>query len=488
MRLLVAGGSLEQGLLSSRIKSLRVYRFVHKPVSAQRLKLFIDVANRPGEAVRAGSTQTVEVLRAPADADRGRNGISGRRNSIILIAAVIGLIGAAVWLVRPHAAGVSAVAPTRSNPDLDALIQQADQLFAQSHFVAIDGNSAADLYSKAMALDPSDARARSGLERSIDYGLREVETALTGGKLDEAEARIAALKVVAPRNARLEFLIAQLAREREHALTDASRRGAVEGRQAQAHRQMLLAQDALRRGALVDPTDDNALAYLRSAERLWPDEPQIGTVREALVARMLASAESDLSEQQVTEARRLLDAAGSLGAEPASLERLRRRADQITVEIASASKAQLATATTPASAAPAPAAAATPAAAEAAQAVATATAQSAAKADATNLSSGEASSTEPVPASRLQLQRRSDPEYPTRALVQRISGWVELEFTVGRDGSVGDIAVRAAAPSGVFEKSAIDALKHWRYLPVRRDGQAVEQRAWVRIRFTASEH
>ena len=65
-----------------------------------------------------------------------------------------------------------------------------------------------------------------------------------------------------------------------------------------------------------------------------------------------------------------------------------------------------------------------------------------------------------------------------------MNGWVELEFTVLADGSTGNIVVTNSSPRRVFDSSAVNAVKQWRYKPVMRGGKAVDQRAAVRIRFT----
>ena len=58
-----------------------------------------------------------------------------------------------------------------------------------------------------------------------------------------------------------------------------------------------------------------------------------------------------------------------------------------------------------------------------------------------------------------------------------------MEFTIAPDGTTRDLVVRNAQPLRTFDQSAIDAVKRWRFEPVRRDGAAVAQRAAVRIRF-----
>ena len=49
LRLMIAGQSAEQTALARRIADQSVFRFVHKPASPQRLKLFLDAAVRTPE-------------------------------------------------------------------------------------------------------------------------------------------------------------------------------------------------------------------------------------------------------------------------------------------------------------------------------------------------------------------------------------------------------------------------------------------------------
>ena len=225
-RFLVAGNSVDQAQLATRIASQRVFRFVHKPASAQRLKLFVDAACRPLDATGSGTTQTVEVLSLPAETPPGETaGGTNRQPLRVAAAAALALAVGGVWLLqRPHSPmpASAATQATASPSDVDAWVQRADQAFASSHFIAQDGSSAAEGYGKALALAAEDSRARSGLARSIDYGLRDIETALTAGRLDEAAAGLAALQNLAPRNTRVEFLLSRLARERSFTAAEAS--------------------------------------------------------------------------------------------------------------------------------------------------------------------------------------------------------------------------------------------------------------------------
>ncbi len=79
---------------------------------------------------------------------------------------------------------------------------------------------------------------------------------------------------------------------------------------------------------------------------------------------------------------------------------------------------------------------------------------------------------------------RVDPEYPPRARQRGIEGFVDLEFTIGPAGTVKDPRVIAARPTAVFERSALRAVRRWRYNPRIEDGVAVERMGVrVRIRF-----
>jgi protein TonB len=89
-----------------------------------------------------------------------------------------------------------------------------------------------------------------------------------------------------------------------------------------------------------------------------------------------------------------------------------------------------------------------------------------------------------VPANTLTLIKSVAPSYPEGAARRALEGWVELDFTVAASGTVKNIAVRAANPAGVFDTAAESALSRWRYQPVMRDGNATDQRARIRIRFT----
>ena len=76
-----------------------------------------------------------------------------------------------------------------------------------------------------------------------------------------------------------------------------------------------------------------------------------------------------------------------------------------------------------------------------------------------------------------------DPEFPEIARDQDLTGFVDLEFMVHADGSVTDVTVLKAQPVGIFEKTAVLAVRQWRYRPVERDGMPVDAHARLRLNF-----
>jgi protein TonB len=76
---------------------------------------------------------------------------------------------------------------------------------------------------------------------------------------------------------------------------------------------------------------------------------------------------------------------------------------------------------------------------------------------------------------------RIDPDYPMRARQRRIEGWVVVEFTISSSGTVKDPVVIASHPGKIFDRSALQAIRKWKYNPKIEGGAAVE-RSGVKVR------
>ncbi|HEU4664664.1 MAG TPA: energy transducer TonB [Dokdonella sp.] len=75
------------------------------------------------------------------------------------------------------------------------------------------------------------------------------------------------------------------------------------------------------------------------------------------------------------------------------------------------------------------------------------------------------------------------PAYPPAAVRNRQDGWVEVEFTVGADGSVQNAHVTASEPSRVFDREAVRAVQQAKFEPRLENGQAVASTLRRRIEF-----
>lgn len=64
--------------------------------------------------------------------------------------------------------------------------------------------------------------------------------------------------------------------------------------------------------------------------------------------------------------------------------------------------------------------------------------------------------------------------YPRRALQRGIEGFVIVEFTVTKQGSVRDPFVVEANPQGIFEQAALDAALKFKYKPRVVNGEPTE--------------
>ncbi len=81
-------------------------------------------------------------------------------------------------------------------------------------------------------------------------------------------------------------------------------------------------------------------------------------------------------------------------------------------------------------------------------------------------------------------QVRIQPDYPIQARQRGIEGWVDVQFTIGPDGSVRNPVVLNAEPKTIFDRAALQAVKGWKYNPKIVDGKPVERLDLrVRIRF-----
>ncbi|MEZ4386552.1 MAG: energy transducer TonB [Candidatus Krumholzibacteriia bacterium] len=76
-----------------------------------------------------------------------------------------------------------------------------------------------------------------------------------------------------------------------------------------------------------------------------------------------------------------------------------------------------------------------------------------------------------------EVVSRVNPEYPYQARERGIEGYVAVKVLVAADGSVRQLNILKAKPSGVFETAVRKALPGWRFQPGEVGGEPVT--AWV---------
>ena len=71
---------------------------------------------------------------------------------------------------------------------------------------------------------------------------------------------------------------------------------------------------------------------------------------------------------------------------------------------------------------------------------------------------------------------RIEPQYPRKAAMQGIQGWVVLQFDITEAGAVSNVSILDAKPKRIFNMAAKRALLKWKYKPPVVDGKPVAQK------------
>ena len=75
------------------------------------------------------------------------------------------------------------------------------------------------------------------------------------------------------------------------------------------------------------------------------------------------------------------------------------------------------------------------------------------------------------------------PDYPERALIKCIEGYVIIRFTVTETGSVADPEITRAEPPGIFDRSAVRSVLRWKFQPQLADGKPISVITYTRVNF-----
>jgi TonB family protein len=209
---------------------------------------------------------------------------------------------------------------------------------------------------------------------------------------------------------------------------------------AESDRIAALARDRIRDGKLVEPTNDSAAAYLTALQNTDANHSYVAAGSRELATKLLDRASTAAREGKSAQSEADLVQARKWGADPKDIQAIQ--------QAAAARKSAPSRATTGAQN------------------------SAATKSEPENLQS------------KLKRTRYQAPEYPERALSQKISGAVTLEYIVNTKGEPQDVRVVSAEPAGTFDRAAINAVKRWKYEPLLIDNVPQEVPARTVIRFS----
>ena len=481
--LMATGRREEEHSVAMLVSDQRIYRFLHKPVSPARANLFLSAASRRYNELRNA---------VPIDLITGKHIVPRSKTPAIVISLVVLLslaAGGAFWwqsrkepvAVAPPPRAVGSLTPDEQIADF---LARGEMALATDRLVDPRGNNAVEYYRSVLALQPDNPGAHTGLERVGMKMEARVLEALQERDAARGATALATLQHAVPEYPRLDQLRAELlalsrssrspisvapppepvkrppARTSAPASTpgakaattqtaptptpsvDAPALGAaaltVTAPAAAATAAAAAGSDPtpseldnvarLRgRGILLEPPVNNAYEQLLALRAKYPYSIGVRTEQQQLASTFLDRTRTALAASDVATASAFLS-----------------RVDNLVPNMAATKSLQTQLAT---------------------------------------LQQQSQFNSNIVQAKTLKRVREVPPVYPRDAERQKLSGWVDVEFTVAPDGSTQDLVVRGAEPQRTFDQAAIDAVKRWRFEPIMRDGTAVAQRAALRIRF-----
>lgn len=519
--IVVAGNRDDETSLAGLISAGIVYRFIHKPMSPARAKLFVEAAIKKYEDQR----------RRAAESPR-RSGATRPGGGAWLIAGAVGvavLIAGLVWILLHKSSGETlAVTPAteaaKSRSGESPLLARAAAALAANRLTEPSGDNALELYLAAQTANPSDADARAGLSEVHERLLARAENALLEERLDEAAAAIETARKSGVEAGRVAFLSAQLAKSREQGRPSAAQPQNQAQARAQATAQAPApapapvqaqppAQVAAPSRANAEPKADEervaaspAPAKERVNDGRLPAPEGVSAPAAATDATKGVAAFAD-SEPAAGAANTRQQAPGDSSGQLLKNANERILQDRLVEPANDNAKYYLQSLRQLDPANPALASVTQDLGSRIVQKARRAlvlTQFDAAKtwldeaaaigyvpADATSiqrdLDAGLAQQhfmTTLLPAGELKLLKSVQPDYPARAQNSKTQGWVDVEFTVSEAGKVKDVVVRSTSVPGIFDDAAVKAVSQWRYQPVLRDAKPVPVRTQIRIRFT----
>jgi TonB family protein len=363
LAIIVAGRRDDEAQLAPLVSSGVIFRFLHKPASAERIRNFVDATQRransttdlPAAAGRTASataiTGTYQAIEHPKlelpklelpklklDPAVVRR---WSRRSLLLIPLMLAVWGIAEWrpwqkvpdLLASEETAPASTGEASQDARVQKLLDLAGVALSQGRLVEPPEDNALELYRTVLAHDPGNRVAQRGIDSVADELLVQAERALMEQDLTRLAGAVDAARSARPDHPRLEFFRLQLERElaRQGPAPKAPGSAAAPGSEADAvapettervQSLVQLANDRIRANRLVGGKD-SAHAYLLSARKLDPADAGLQQSALALSALLQKNAALAIKENRLDEAGNWVTQAAALEVNPQELAVLR---------------------------------------------------------------------------------------------------------------------------------------------------------------------
>lgn len=330
-----------------------------------------------------------------------------------------------------------------------SLINSANDRMANGRLLTPTNGSAKDALLEARRLDPTDPMVLSTIREFSTQLTEEARKSLAGGNLEAATAYVQGARQMGSAGSALAAV--------ERSLAEATRTGgpgagpntatSAPAQSAGVRRPATTAptpagagpnidamvtdvRTRLTEGKLIDPPGDSAKDLLANLRTAAPNRPEVDELSRTLSTRLLDSGRQAMNAKAFDRSSQLIAAAKEVGQRFNGPAISQAEADLIAARDQNSQLSNV------------------------------------------------------VSAASLKRVRMVSPAYPDAARKRGIEGWVELAFTVQTNGTVDQVEVRNASPADVFDDAAIRAVRQWRFEPVEKNGERIEQRAMVRLKFS----
>ena len=414
------------------------------------------------------------------------------------------------------------VAPVQHDARVRHLLAEARLADAAGQIYNPPGSNSIEFYLAASEAAPDDPAITAALAAAIDQALGMAESSLLDRRADAADAALTRVALADPGNSRLPFLYAQLTQMQLRHFLDTARLAIREARYEDAavaldgarslgvsgNAEIDTVNDELRRqlgeqhvddillkanarladGKLTAPSNDNARYYFELVLSKDPDNSAARQGVNVIASKLVLQARAEIDDGQfeaaeflLADARRLDPTSSDLAASTAALDAALENLGEDQSEVAFQAAAERSDEQEPV----ADDEDSTNVELTAAIAAIETTAEDfgppvSASGSVTTEAKGQLN---PVSIRSMTRTKYVAPKYPRAAQRRSISGWVDVEFTVGIDGAVKDVAIRGSDPGVTFVKAAVNAVEDWEFEPNLENGLAVEKRAAVRMMF-----